>query len=293
MASAYEIAYSLGAKKMAGGWICRCPSCNYASSSFSISEGGDGKALFHCFAGCDPEAVMDALRSRGLWAERQSDDYSYRARGSFPSGGDISREVQRSAAAAAIWRNSRPAPGTLVETYLQARGLSIAPPPTLRFHPSLKHRSGDSLPAMVALVSRSADKTPQAVHRTFLARDGSGKAPVLPAKMMLGDCSGRAARLGSASDPLILGEGIESVLSAMQLWGLPGWAALSSGGLSSLAVDQLPEQIIIAADCDRAGIEAAYRLQQRLHASGRQVRVFKPASGNDFNDHFRTLRGAA
>ena len=48
---------------------------------------------------------------------------------------------------------------------------------------------------MVALVTTGVDGTALAVHRTFLARDGGGKAPVDPQKMMLGPCRGGAVRL--------------------------------------------------------------------------------------------------
>ena len=46
----------------------------------------------------------------------------------------------------------------------------------------------------VGLVTRGSDDTPLAIHRTFLARDGSGKAPVDPQKMMLGPCRARWLR---------------------------------------------------------------------------------------------------
>jgi hypothetical protein len=36
----------------------------------SITE-RDGKLLVHCHAGCDQRAVIDALRARGLWPERE------------------------------------------------------------------------------------------------------------------------------------------------------------------------------------------------------------------------------
>ena len=98
-------------------------------------------------------------------------------------------------ASAARWRwrsgaHARPAAATLVETYLAARGINLPLPDALRFHAGLKHPSGDIWPAMVALVTNGVDATPLAIHRTFLARDGSGKAPVDPQKMMLGPCRG-------------------------------------------------------------------------------------------------------
>jgi hypothetical protein len=92
-------------------------------------------------------------------------------------------------------------------------------------------RSGGIWPAMVALVTRGSDDTPIAIHRTFLARDGNGKAPVDPQKMMLGPCRGGAIRLGPISDRLMIAEGIETALSAMQVTGQPAWAALSTSGL--------------------------------------------------------------
>ena len=98
--------------------------------------------------------------------------------------------------ALAIWRACGPAEATLVQTYLAARGIDLPLPNALRFHAGLKHPSGDIWPAMVALVTNGADATPLAIHRTFLARDGSSKAPVDPQKMMLGPCRGGVVRLG-------------------------------------------------------------------------------------------------
>ncbi len=54
---------------------------------------------------------------------------------------------------------------------------------------------------MVALVTAGADDRPLAIHRTFLAHDGRGKAPVDPQKMMLGPCRGGAVRLADPGEP--------------------------------------------------------------------------------------------
>ena len=119
-----------------------------------------------------------------------------------------------------------------METYLRSRGITDPPPPTLRFHPAVRHSpSGLWLPAMVALVTRGTDNTPLAIHRTYLARDGSGKAPIQPDKMMLGPTRGGAVRLSAAGERLMVGEGIETCLSVLQAKGKPAWAALSTSGL--------------------------------------------------------------
>ena len=91
---------------------------------------------------------------------------------------------------------------------------------------------------MVALVTRGVDDVPLAIHRTFLARDGVGKAPVDPQKMMLGPCRGGAVRLAPAGDVLMVGEGIETCLAAMQATrpsGLGGSLDLRSAGSRSAA----------------------------------------------------------
>jgi hypothetical protein len=131
-----------------------------------------------------------------------------------------------------MWQASQPPEGTPVQTYLRSRGLDIPASPALRFHTELKHPSGGVWPAIVALVTHGVDGKPSGIHRTFLARDGNGKAPVETAKMMLGPCRGGAVRLSPAGGALMVGEGIETCLAAMLATGNPAWAALSTSGLS-------------------------------------------------------------
>jgi hypothetical protein len=135
---------------------------------------------------------------------------------------------KRSAFALTIWRACAPAEATLVQTYLAARGIHLPVPDALRFHGGLKHHSGGIWPTMVALVTNGVDATPLAIHRTFLARDVADKAPVDPQKMMLGPCRGGVVRLADPGDVLMVGEGIETCLAAMQATGHPAWAALST-----------------------------------------------------------------
>ena len=89
-------------------------------------------------------------------------------------------QTDNSAHALEIWRASRPAPGTPVDTYLRPRGITIEPPPALRYHPDLAHKpTGLMFPAMVAGVVR-ADRELTAVHRVYLLPDGRGKAQRKP-----------------------------------------------------------------------------------------------------------------
>ena len=154
----------------------------------------------------------------------------------------------------------------------------------LRFHSELKHPLDGPWPAMVALVTSGSDGTPLAIHRTFLARDGAGKAPVDPAKMMLGPCGGGAVRLADPSDVLMIGEGIETCLAAMQATGHPAWAALSTSGLRALDLPTEVRNVIVLADGDDAGEAAAKDCALRWTREGRRVRIARPPRGMDFND---------
>jgi hypothetical protein len=227
---AETIARALGGRKSRGGWMARCPAHDDCEPSLSIHHGADGKMLVCCHAGCEQGRVIAALRSRGLWNNDDPRQFRRPVSWATTTQNTDRDNAKRAEAAMTIWQKTVPAEGTLVETYLRSRGLQRRPPTRVRFHTGLKHPAGRVWPAMVALVTQG-DDTPIAIHRTFLARNGMRKAPVDPQKMMLGPCNGGAVRLAQENDLLMVGEGIETALSAMHATGLPGWAALSTSGL--------------------------------------------------------------
>ena len=179
------------------------------------------------------------------------------------------------------------ATGTLVETYLRSRALTLPIPPCLRFHGSLKHKpsGGSHWPAMIAERSSVAGHI-VAIHRTFVAHDGRGKAPVSPhpPRMDLGPATGTSIRLSPVADDLMIGEGIETVLSAMQATGRPGWAAGSAMMMRLLALPDEVGSVLILADGDDAGEAAARDAKQRWLREGRRVRIARAPRGKDFND---------
>jgi hypothetical protein len=191
----------------------------------------------------------------------------------------------RTEAARRIWDESQPAAGTPVESYLASRSITIPPPPTLRYHPGLKHGpTGLLLPAMVAAVTVWPEREVNAIHRTFLTADGRTKAPVTQNKMMLGPCASGAVRLLQADDELVLTEGIETALSILQASGKPVWACLSTSGLKAVLLPPEVKTVTIAADGDDAGKKAAEEAASRLYRDGREVRIARPPDGYDFND---------
>lgn len=291
--TAEAIAKALGGYRVGATWMARCPAHDDSSPSLAISRGRHGMVLVRCHAGCDQREVIAALSERGLWhaTGRRPDGATQKHRKNLESKPDPDA-MARTEAALAIWRDSQDIAGTLAETYLRARGIGLSPLPGLRFHPGLKHPSGGVWPAMVALVVHGETGEPLALHRTFLARDGHGKAPVDPPKMMLGPCRGGAVCLGAPVDVLMVGEGIETCLAAMQATGKPAWAALSTAGLRSLDLPGCVRDVIVLADGDDPGEAAAQHCARRWQREGRSVRIARPPRGMDFNDLLKTANPA-
>lgn len=283
---AETIAAALHGRKVGVGWIARCPAHDDRRPSLSIKDGDDGRVLVRCHAGCDQTRVIETLAVLGLWPNRCS-PWAERLRRPRPMPArDLAShdDTPRVHAALRLWREAELAASTLVETYLRSRGITLPVPLALRFHPRLKHPSDSWWPAMVALVTRGADGQASAIHRTFLFPDGTAKAPIEPQKMMLGPCGGGAVRLAPVASLLMVGEGIETCLAAMQATGLPAWAALSTSGVRVLGLPQEVREIIVLADGDEAGETAARDAARRWTREGRHVRIARPPQGLDFND---------
>jgi putative DNA primase/helicase len=287
--NAEAIARALGGAFRAGQWWrCRCPVHQSRGPSLALRD-GDSRLLVKCWAGCGARDVLGELERLGLLS------------GDVPSFVDcigrrgerdrLDRECRIANARDLFVNESRPAASTLVERYLNSRGILISIPDTIRASLGwLFHReSAERRPAMLGLVEH-VEHGSVGVHLTYLAVDGSGKATLDPNRKFLGPVRGGAVRLGPivAHEWLVVGEGIETVLSAMQLWGLPsGWATLSESGLRNLVLPPEAQRIVIAVDNDENGVgQAAARDAACLWAAeGRTVRVMLPPTPNtDFND---------
>ena len=283
--TAEAIAKVLGGYRAGATWMARCPAHDDRNPSLAISADKGGRVLVHCYAAFSQREVIAALIDRGLWDARVEDagrSFQMR-RNRAVSEADPNAEA-RTDAALTIWRASQVAEGTLVQAYLRSRGLVVPVPPTLRFHPGMKHPSGGIWPSMVALVTHGETGSPIGIHRTFLARNGFGKAPFNPTKMMLGPCGGGAVRLSEPGKVLMVGEGIETCLAAMQVTGNPAWAAISTSGLRSLNLPREVRDVIVLADGDDAGEAAAQHCARRWKSERRKVRIARPLWGLDFND---------
>ncbi|MDM8351667.1 DUF7146 domain-containing protein [Brevundimonas diminuta] len=196
-------------------------------------------------------------------------------------------------AARRLFAMSQPITGTVVETYLRRRGITLLHGTgVLRFHPRCYYRPDDgpteTWPAMIAAVTDLNGKITGA-HRTWLAPDGSDKAPIDTPRKAMGDLLGAAVRLGVPGSVMAAGEGIETMLSLRQV--LPEMAmapALSAAHLAAILFPSTLRRLYIVRDDDPAGDGARDVLIERANAEGIEAISLSPALG-DFNEDLRQL----
>jgi len=184
---------------------------------------------------------------------------------------------------------AKPLAGTLAEAYLHARGLAtVHHAGALRFHPRCyyrpyEHAPTETWPAMIAAVTDLSGAI-TGVHRTWLAPDGLGKAPIDTPRRAMGVLLGHAVRFGATDDVLAAGEGIETMLSLRcAMPAMPMAAALSASHLAALQFPPALRRLYIVLDADAAGETAVAALTEAAEAAGIEALVLSPQLG-DFNE---------
>lgn len=235
-----------------------CPICGTskgkrAGGAFSVEP---DSGLWYCFGGCQRGGdVVDLERELRGGSPREAAE---RLAGA-PRPAPIARKPEPRRAegekagpnkvAYQCWFGAESGLPGVAAAYLAGRALSAElirqAARELRLHLSAPWGWDDQVrdwiraPAIVGVVETPAGPT-GGVHCTYLRPDGSGKARLDPAKRMWGPQRDHDGRPGGvwltapdAPGPLVVGEGIESTLSAMQLLGRPcrGVATLSLGAL--------------------------------------------------------------
>ncbi|WP_172298144.1 toprim domain-containing protein [Pseudoruegeria sp. HB172150] len=296
MSEAERITRALGGVWRGGSGSAPCPVCQpegrQDQRALSLTD-SQGRLLVHCHKrGCD---ALAELQRRGIAEKRTGNQERFDpAEQRRKREAERKRHATRLRASHELFEAGISCGGTIAQTYLESRGIVGLKfgkmNRTLRFHPSALHGlSGRHLPAMLAQI-RGSNGEALGIHRTFLRDDGSGKADVKPAKMMLGPSSGGAVRFGPNAPVIALAEGIETSLSISLASRMTVWATLSTSGLKALVLPPPPvaEVVIIAADHDDAGMAAAQSAGEHFEAEGRAVSIIQPHEpGTDFNDLLR------
>jgi putative DNA primase/helicase len=154
--------------------------------------------------------------------------------------------------------------------YLKSRKLWPLPEGcTLRAHPSVEYfDAGNRLGRYAALIAAVRDLANElvTVHLTYL-QAGAKLTQHAPRKLLSGltGRSGCAARLTPiAGDTLGVCEGIETALAAQHLHKIPVWPTLNTTLLTRFEPPAGISRLVVLADHDAPGLEAAARLMERL-----------------------------
>lgn len=186
-----------------------------------------------------------------------------------------------------LWADSDPLKGSdPVSQYLRSRGIMLTPE-NVRYCPECyESETKKKYPAMVARL-QDADGQPVSIHRTYLA-DLPVRKKLMPGVKKL---NGAAIRLMPPGETLGIAEGIETALSAAQLYSIPVWASIGTALLESWLPPEGIRKIIVYSDNDGnfAGQAAAYKLAHRLYLADCIVSVEIPDITGDWNDVLKGL----
>jgi hypothetical protein len=286
--AAVDLIVALGGDLRTG--MCCCPAHDDENPSLHISEGSNGKVLFHCFAGCGQLAVIDVLLARGLWPV-----------GSVVAKPNMTRrrsDEERREFASRIICDTRANRGRelaqFLNNYFGRRGIKTVPPTAMlaapfKINPYLDGCLLPDDPGMVFEVSDGAK--PIGSHVTWLNSNLSAKRDEEPQRQFFGPISGGFVRLYDGElEPtakLIIAEGVETAMAAAQIaGGLPAIAALSANNMPKITPPPASEYIVAGDnDANGAGQRAARALAHKLVRAGAVVRIAIPSRPDtDWND---------
>jgi hypothetical protein len=185
----------------------------------------------------------------------------------------------------------QPVQGTIVQSYLGGRGITLLRPgDPLRFHHRCHYRRSKrdrpdvrrSWPAMIAIVTDLAGRVTGA-HRTWLDPATLDKAPVAYPRRAMGHLLGNGVRFGKAGPIMVAGEGVETILSLrMVMPDMPAIAALSGAHLAAIQFPPGLRRLYVARDADSAGAAAETILTRRALEAGIETLPLDPML-DDFN----------
>src|SRR5262245_15970229 len=157
---AATLARALGGKKSGRQFLACCPAHPDNKPSLMIFDGHSAVQL-RCQAGCEPRAVIAALRARKLWdgtGGQPESDEAYQRRMAERAKHDAIEHARRVRQAMNVWNDARPATGTIVERmyFNYWRGLDRARikrlfTDVIRYHHRCPH-DNERRPAMLALM---------------------------------------------------------------------------------------------------------------------------------------------
>lgn len=278
--SAGQIIRALKGNEVTG--MCKCVVHDDKTASLHISDDG-GRLLVHCFGGCEQSLVINALKSRGLWSMDPKPPIEQPTRYELEM-----QKRDKLLKASAILRTAARERKT-PKAYLDGRGLRLVPENAMLLSAvKTQHSTGTLFPAMILPIG--GPNGLQGAQVTFLNSNANAnvkKSDGKNARKIYGSAAGGYIHASPLDPkrPLIVSEGFETALAAAQISGLPAVAAVSAGNMKNNFVPPPCTELIIAADADEPGRQAAEALASRISTPARIA--YPPPPHNDWNDCVR------
>ena len=317
MSLAYQVASALSdnepTQNGTDGYVCRCPIHGDTNPSLSVKDStdnnGDPDVVVVCHAGCDWKEVKEELRSRGLipkWERKQTDQKKTKPNTPEPKEPAKKKRAMKEPNSwiwdSAEWNDDE------IKKYLSSRNIHFNDDfplsRSLKWGSYKDKKTDEMVYQVVAAATNLTDTVVKAIQRLFIDTDDPENYMKDGAKM-LGQCQGRGVWFfrKNPKEQLIIGEGIETVLSAMQATGKNGVAALSTSGLINIELSEETKELFILVDEDikkkgakkgYAGQVTALKLAERFEKAreGNIAWIIDPSDScftdkpikKDFND---------
>jgi len=267
------------AERNGSNWKCNCPICG--RHSLSITYGHRVPILIHCWH-CESNGINDGhSEHRALFVEKgllEPDERIIK----LDKEAYEKFNAKRRAKAKEIWNgrllrpiNSEDAAGE----YMRLRGLA-----SFTNHPALRTPGGLMFLARVWHVEYGISAIQWTYPEIGMHFRLTGKAEKRETEGVL---KGGAVWINApqADEPVVVAEGLETLLSALKLMNLKCGAAVLGPNLKGLVLPRNVRHVLIAADNDETGRGAAECAAKLWRERGLRVRISVPdKEGQDFND---------
>jgi len=271
------------AERNGSSWKCNCPICG--RHSLSITYGHRVPILIHCWH-CESNGINDGhSEHRALFVEKgllEPDERTIK----LDQEAYAKFTAKRRAKAKEIWNGRLLRPINLEDPageYLRLRGLA-----SFTNHTALRTPGGAVFLARVFHVEYGISAIqwtwPEIGYDENRGDYLTGKAEKRETEGVL---KGGAVWINApqADEPVVIAEGLETLLSAMKLLNLKCGAAVLGPNLKGLVLPQNVRRVLIAADNDETGRGAAECAAKVWRERGLRVRISYPEIvGKDFND---------
>jgi Toprim domain len=295
----YTAAFDVAAKRFGREWRVPCPIHEadgaHHNPSLAIWSKDGVNVSFHCMVGCKHADITMRLADRGVLPAQRKLTLLEASRRRADE--DRANEQSKRAAANYVTRSKPLLPDGIMAPYLASRGLVLRNEECnyLRIGEDKDRRGCNVLIGVIVDPTTLTSESVRAVGitvtmflpdgRPLVSKTSGGKS--VKQRRIIGKVRGCGVPLGTPSPEMVVGEGIESTLSAMRLLDKSfGIATLSAQNIPALALPSFVRKIWIAADNDEAGQSAAFEaaLHWRAQRYDVLIRKWGDTRGWDAND---------